>query len=244
MKTDPMDLAEWVEFVTRAEEQAVTNSFPPFHNLENDVSFIQEHLWSLIWSWWWCVASLLSSWSSPLASTLVKGLFGHFPESVPCLKVRDDLSLSRCFSTLAEVNVMFAGAGLSTVVISFIFSTYHNVVLCWSLFYMFTSFGATLPWTSCNNTWNLAENCSSGILSSNNTELQSASQQFFEWGILDDRCFIWKDYFWNISRGRSFVPLQSQGSGKDQWHRRAWWPPLGTLWLPPSWLGHHIFMLG
>lgn len=59
-----------------------------------------------------------------------------------------------------------------------------------------------------------------------------------------NHCFISKDYLWNISWGRSFVPLQSQGSGKDQWHRRAWWPPLGTLWLPPSWLGHHIFMLG
>uniref|UniRef100_H2UF88 Transporter n=1 Tax=Takifugu rubripes TaxID=31033 RepID=H2UF88_TAKRU len=81
----------------------------------------------------------------------------------------------RAFSRICP---LFKGAGLSTVVISFIFSTYHNVVLCWSLFYMFTSFGATLPWMSCNNTWNLVENCSSGFLSSNNTELQSANLLF------------------------------------------------------------------
>lgn len=112
----------------------------------------------------------------------------RLPESVPCLKVRDDVILSSYLQTLRLsvsegdefVAVTFAGAGLSTVVISFVFSTYHNVVLCWALFYMFNSFGATLPWMSCNNTWNSVGNCSSGFLSSNSTELQSASQQFFE----------------------------------------------------------------
>lgn len=76
--------------------------------------------------------------------------------------------------------LVFAGVGLSTVVISFVFSTYHNVVLGWALFYLFHSFGPTLPWMSCNNTWNSAGNCSSGFRSSSSAELQSASQQFFE----------------------------------------------------------------
>lgn len=114
----------------------------------------------------------------------------RLPEFVPCLKVRDYVILSSYVEKLGTVSVVsegdeflalfFAGVGLSTVVISFVFSTYHNVVLCWALFYMFNSFGATLPWMSCNNTWNSVENCSSGFHSSNNTELQSASQQFFE----------------------------------------------------------------
>ncbi len=52
--------------------------------------------------------------------------------------------------------------------------------MAWALFYFFNSFGATLPWTSCNSTWNVVENCSNGF-SGNNTHLQSASQQFFEW---------------------------------------------------------------
>lgn len=38
----------------------------------------------------------------------------------------------------------------------------------------------TLPWKSCNNTWNAVGNCSSGF-PGNDTHLQSASQQFFEW---------------------------------------------------------------
>lgn len=72
------------------------------------------------------------------------------------------------------------GVGLATVIISFVFSTYHNVLICWALYYLFNSFDSTLPWTSCNNTWNAVGNCSSGF-SGNSTHLQSASQQFFEW---------------------------------------------------------------
>lgn len=72
-----------------------------------------------------------------------------------------------------------AGVGLATVVISFVFSTYYNVLMTWALYYFFNSFGANLPWTSCNNAWNVVENCSTGF--QNSTHLQSASQQFFEW---------------------------------------------------------------
>ena len=72
-----------------------------------------------------------------------------------------------------------AGVGLATVVIAFVFSTYYSVLMAWALYYLFNSFGATLPWTSCNNTWNDVGNCSSGF-QGNNTHVQSASQQFFE----------------------------------------------------------------
>ncbi|XP_059192763.1 sodium- and chloride-dependent GABA transporter 1 isoform X2 [Centropristis striata] len=76
-----------------------------------------------------------------------------------------------------------AGVGLATVVISFVFSTYYNVLMSWALYYFFNSFGSTLPWNSCNNTWNAAENCSSGF-PGNATHLQSASQQFFDHRLL------------------------------------------------------------
>ncbi|TKS78705.1 Sodium- and chloride-dependent GABA transporter 1 [Collichthys lucidus] len=74
---------------------------------------------------------------------------------------------------------MAEGVGLATVVISFVFSTYYNVLMSWAFYYMYNSFGASLPWKSCNNTWNAVGNCSSGF-PGNNTDLQSASQQFFE----------------------------------------------------------------
>ncbi|KAM3611570.1 uncharacterized protein V6R79_020686 [Siganus canaliculatus] len=56
--------------------------------------------------------------------------------------------------------------------------------MSWSLYYLFNSFGATLPWTTCNNTWNAAANCSSGF-AGNSTQLQSASQQFFDHRLLE-----------------------------------------------------------
>ncbi|XP_072289762.1 sodium- and chloride-dependent GABA transporter 1 isoform X2 [Eucyclogobius newberryi] len=77
-----------------------------------------------------------------------------------------------------------AGVGLATVVISFVFSTYYNVLMSWAIFYLFNSFGSTLPWQSCNNTWNVIQNCSSGF-SGNATHLQSAGQQFFDNKLLE-----------------------------------------------------------
>nr|XP_046243354.1 sodium- and chloride-dependent GABA transporter ine [Scatophagus argus] len=80
---------------------------------------------------------------------------------------------------------LLKGVGLATVVISFVFSTYYNVLMSWALYYLFNSFGATLPWISCNNTWNAVGNCSSGFTGKNNTKLQSASQQFFDYRLLE-----------------------------------------------------------
>ncbi|XP_010769882.1 sodium- and chloride-dependent betaine transporter-like [Notothenia coriiceps] len=84
---------------------------------------------------------------------------------------------------LARICPLLKGVGLATVFISFVFCTYYNVLMSWALFYLFNSFGATLPWTSCNNTWNVVENCSSGF-PGNTSHLQSASQQFFDQRLL------------------------------------------------------------
>ncbi|XP_039658657.1 sodium- and chloride-dependent GABA transporter 1 isoform X1 [Perca fluviatilis] len=84
---------------------------------------------------------------------------------------------------LAKICPLLKGVGLATVVISFVFSTYYNVLISWALFYFVNSFGATLPWNSCNNTWNAVGNCSSGF-PGNTTHLQSASQQFFDHRLL------------------------------------------------------------
>ncbi|XP_003451768.1 sodium- and chloride-dependent GABA transporter ine isoform X1 [Oreochromis niloticus] len=80
---------------------------------------------------------------------------------------------------------LLKGVGLATVVISFVFCTYYNVLMSWALYYLFNSFGMeTLPWKSCNNTWNAVGNCSSGF-PGNETHLQSASQQFFDNRLLE-----------------------------------------------------------
>ncbi|XP_044052362.1 sodium- and chloride-dependent GABA transporter ine isoform X2 [Siniperca chuatsi] len=85
---------------------------------------------------------------------------------------------------LAKICPLLKGVGLATVVISFVFSTYYNVLMSWALFYLFNSFGVTLPWKSCNNTWNAVGNCSAGF-PGNTTHLQSASQQFFDHRLLE-----------------------------------------------------------
>ncbi|TKS83604.1 Sodium- and chloride-dependent GABA transporter 1 [Collichthys lucidus] len=55
---------------------------------------------------------------------------------------------------LAIVCPLLKGVGIASVAISFIMSTYYNVVITWALYYLFSSFQAPLPWQSCNNTWN------------------------------------------------------------------------------------------
>ena len=49
------------------------------------------------------------------------------------------------------------GAGLSTVVISFLLTTYYNVIMAWALFYLAASFTAELPWEQCDHSWNSAQ---------------------------------------------------------------------------------------
>ncbi|XP_072104042.1 sodium- and chloride-dependent GABA transporter 1 isoform X2 [Mobula birostris] len=85
---------------------------------------------------------------------------------------------------LAKICPLLKGVGVATVVISFLLCTYYNVIITWALYYLFNSFRSTLPWQSCNNTWNVVENCSSGF-PGNATYLKSASQQFFDYRLLE-----------------------------------------------------------
>ncbi|RXN30007.1 sodium- and chloride-dependent GABA transporter ine-like isoform X1 [Labeo rohita] len=80
---------------------------------------------------------------------------------------------------VAKICPLFKGVGLATVVISYVLCTYYNVLMTWALYYLLHSFSSSLPWQSCNNTWNSVGNCSTGF-PGNATHLQSASQQFFE----------------------------------------------------------------
>ncbi|XP_059843925.1 sodium- and chloride-dependent GABA transporter ine-like isoform X1 [Hypanus sabinus] len=85
---------------------------------------------------------------------------------------------------LAKICPLLKGVGVATVVISFLLCTYYNVIITWALYYLFNSFQSTLPWQSCNNTWNVVENCSNGF-PGNATYLKSASQQFFDYRLLE-----------------------------------------------------------
>ncbi|XP_078410502.1 sodium- and chloride-dependent GABA transporter ine isoform X1 [Cetorhinus maximus] len=84
---------------------------------------------------------------------------------------------------LAKLCPLLKGVGVATVVISFLLCTYYNVIIAWALYYLFNSLQSSLPWQSCNNTWNVVENCSDGF-PGNATHLRSASQQFFDYRLL------------------------------------------------------------
>jgi len=44
--------------------------------------------------------------------------------------------------------------------VSFLVCVYYNVIIAWALFYMFASFQSKLPWTECNQWWNVESRCS------------------------------------------------------------------------------------
>ena len=52
----------------------------------------------------------------------------------------------------------FTGVGYGMVIISTIVCVYYNIIITWTLYYLFMSMRAMLPWASCDNDWN-TENC-------------------------------------------------------------------------------------
>lgn len=53
----------------------------------------------------------------------------------------------------------FTGVGVSIVVLNAVTAIYYNVIIAYSLFYLFASMQSTLPWSSCGS-W-ADSNCSS-----------------------------------------------------------------------------------
>ena len=47
-----------------------------------------------------------------------------------------------------------AGIGYAMFVISFIISIYYNMILAWTIFYVYSSLTSSLPWDGCDNWWN------------------------------------------------------------------------------------------
>uniref|UniRef100_H2ZFK7 Transporter n=1 Tax=Ciona savignyi TaxID=51511 RepID=H2ZFK7_CIOSA len=58
--------------------------------------------------------------------------------------------------TAWRASPIFKGIGYGMMVVSFLVAIYYNVIIAWSLFYMFASFQSVLPWTSsCGKDWNV-----------------------------------------------------------------------------------------
>ena len=76
--------------------------------------------------------------------------------------------------------------------IAFYVAFYYNVIIAWSMYFLFASLTTQLPWTTCDNDWNtprctvnnhtvspLARNDSNITFSYNGTTT-SAAQEYFE----------------------------------------------------------------
>ncbi|CAG4981033.1 unnamed protein product [Parnassius apollo] len=86
---------------------------------------------------------------------------------------------------LSQICPLFKGAGLASVVISFLMSTYYAVIIAWAIYYFFTSFKSEVPWASCSNRWN---NAQCWVPSHNHTKpngSQTPTEQFFEKKVLN-----------------------------------------------------------
>ncbi|XP_054083167.1 sodium- and chloride-dependent GABA transporter ine isoform X2 [Zeugodacus cucurbitae] len=83
---------------------------------------------------------------------------------------------------LGQLCPLFKGAGLASVVVSFLMSTYYSVIIGYSIYYFFTSFRPDMPWIDCNNRWNTPD-CwvpqrTKDMLAPNTS--RTPSEEFFE----------------------------------------------------------------
>ncbi|XP_060076525.1 sodium-dependent proline transporter-like [Ylistrum balloti] len=57
-----------------------------------------------------------------------------------------------------EICPLLQGIGAGALIVLFVISTYYNMIIAWTLFYLGSSFLTPLPWDNCDNSWNTA-NC-------------------------------------------------------------------------------------
>ncbi|XP_033743262.1 sodium- and chloride-dependent GABA transporter 1-like [Pecten maximus] len=67
------------------------------------------------------------------------------------------------FASLSPITVwricpLFKGIGYGMVIISGIVCIYYNIIITWTIYYLYYSFRAVLPWSTCDNWWN-TEQC-------------------------------------------------------------------------------------
>ncbi|XP_023695479.2 sodium-dependent noradrenaline transporter-like isoform X1 [Paramormyrops kingsleyae] len=57
-------------------------------------------------------------------------------------------------ATVWKICPMFKGVGYTVIAIALYVGFYYNVIIAWSLYYLFSSLTNELPWLRCGNSWN------------------------------------------------------------------------------------------
>jgi len=81
---------------------------------------------------------------------------------------------------------LFKGIGFASLMVSWYIMIYFNVIISWALFYLFSSFQKTLPWTTCGNHWNTdACQARGGNITFNSTTNTTPTEEFFYREVLE-----------------------------------------------------------
>uniref|UniRef100_A0A2K6TAJ0 Transporter n=1 Tax=Saimiri boliviensis boliviensis TaxID=39432 RepID=A0A2K6TAJ0_SAIBB len=95
-------------------------------------------------------------------------------------------------ATVWKICPIFKGVGYAVILIALYVGFYYNVIIAWSLYYLFSSFTLNLPWTDCGHTWN-SPNCTdpkllNGSVLGNHTKYSkykfTPAAEFYERGVL------------------------------------------------------------
>ncbi|KAG7468321.1 hypothetical protein MATL_G00141710 [Megalops atlanticus] len=95
-------------------------------------------------------------------------------------------------ATVWKICPVFKGVGYTVILIALYVGFYYNVIIAWSLYYLFSSFTSELPWLKCGNIWN-SNNCTerqlfNGSLVMNGTSYSkhkiTPAAEFYERGVL------------------------------------------------------------
>lgn len=78
---------------------------------------------------------------------------------------------------------LFSGIGFAMVCVSALVSVYYNVILAWSIYFLYSSFLEDIPWIGCHHTWN-TEQCYAHNQSNLNRTGVSSSREFLVYKVL------------------------------------------------------------
>lgn len=87
---------------------------------------------------------------------LIPYIIMNFLSGVPLFLL--EMSMGQ-FSSSGVINIwrlcpLFKGMGYAMVTVSGVIAPYYNMIIAWSLVFLFESFTDTLPWSHCDNEWN------------------------------------------------------------------------------------------
>jgi SNF family Na+-dependent transporter len=84
---------------------------------------------------------------------------------------------------------LFQGLGYGMVIVSAIVMLYYNLIIAWTLFYMFASFNSVLPWQKCEE-WSTVRKYNYCIYASDmNIHVQRTQLRFPMLSLCIDRVF-------------------------------------------------------